>query len=127
MCSYLVLRLRLHGLVLSEQPSSKKPKVDVEPAMKISESGPSVIISEALANFFGVGGREMQQSEVLRRIWEYIKLNNLEVGLVFYKYLLDGFNSTDRTCSREFPSNYVLCGLCEAIQTLGVRPKELLE
>lgn len=68
--------------MLSEQSGSKKPKVDVEPAMKSSESGPSVIISEALANFFGVGGREMLQSEVLRRIWEYIKLNNLEVGLV---------------------------------------------
>lgn len=41
---------------------------------------PSVIISEALANFFGVDGREMLQSEVLRRIWEYIKVNHLEVG-----------------------------------------------
>jgi chromatin remodeling complex protein RSC6 len=110
--------------VLSEQSSPKKLKVEVEPAMKSSESGPSVIISEALANFFGVVGREMLQSEVLRRIWEYIKLNNLEVGLVLDKYLHDAFNSMDRTCFREFSSNYVLCGLCDAVQTLGVMPKE---
>lgn len=65
--------------MLSEQSGSKKSKVDVESAMRSSDPGPSVIISEALANFFGVGEREMLQSEVLRRIWEYIKLNNLEV------------------------------------------------
>lgn len=66
--------------MLSEQSGSKKPKVDPESVPKSTESGPSVIISEALATFFGVGGREMLQSEVLRRIWEYIKLHNLEVG-----------------------------------------------
>jgi upstream activation factor subunit UAF30 len=49
--------------VLSEQSSPKKLKVEVEPAMKSSESGPSVIKSEALANFFGVVGREMLQSQ----------------------------------------------------------------
>lgn len=65
--------------MLSEQSGSKKAKVDVESAMRSSDPGPSVIISEALANFFGVGEREMLQSEVLRRIWEYIKLCNLEV------------------------------------------------
>lgn len=70
--------------MLSEQSGSKKAEVDVDSAMKSSESGPSVIISEALANFFGVGEREMLQSEVLRRIWEYINLNNLEVGPDFY-------------------------------------------
>lgn len=67
-------------MVLSEQSGSKKAKVDVDSATKSSECGPSVIISEALADFFGVGKREMLQSEVLRRIWEYINLNNLEVG-----------------------------------------------
>lgn len=39
-----------------------------------------MVISEALANFFGTSGREMLQSEVLRRVWEYIKVNHLEVG-----------------------------------------------
>lgn len=62
----------------SKQSVSKKPKVDVESGAKSTESSPPVIISETLANFFGVGGREMLQADVFRRIWEYIKVNNLE-------------------------------------------------
>ncbi|KAL7249187.1 hypothetical protein ACSBR1_011357 [Camellia fascicularis] len=62
--------------------NSKKPKVEVESETKNAESEPAVIISEALANFFGTSGREMIQSEVLRHLWEYIKVNQLEeVGL----------------------------------------------
>ena len=49
---------------------------------KSSESGPYVVISEALANFFGISEREMLQSEVLRRVWEYIEVNHLEVSFV---------------------------------------------
>lgn len=66
--------------MLSEQSVTKKRKVDVESGTKSTESPPSVIISEALANFLGVGEREMLQSEVLKNIWEYIKVNHLEVG-----------------------------------------------
>lgn len=66
--------------MLSEQSVPKKRKLDVESGTKSTESAPSVIISEALANFLGVGEREMLQSEVLRSIWEYIKVNHLEVG-----------------------------------------------
>lgn len=40
---------------------------------------PIVIISEALASFFGTDEREMSQAEVLRQMWEYIKVNQLEV------------------------------------------------
>lgn len=66
-------------LMLSEPP--KKPKMVVEPGTKSSESGgPVVVISEALANFFGIAGREMLHSEVLRRVWEYVTVNHLEVG-----------------------------------------------
>lgn len=42
-----------------------------------------VVISDALANFFGTGEREMLQSEALRRIWDYIKHNQLEVGATY--------------------------------------------
>jgi|UniRef100_A0A2N9HX00 upstream activation factor subunit UAF30 len=73
-----LLAKHIISLEPTKQSGSKKSKVDVESAMRSSDPGPSVIISEALANFFGVGEREMLQSEVLRRIWEYIKLNNLE-------------------------------------------------
>ncbi|KAK7305190.1 hypothetical protein VNO77_43091 [Canavalia gladiata] len=62
----------------TKQPVSKKQKVDVESGTKSAEPTPSVMISDALANFFGVTGREMLQSEVLSRIWEYIKVNQLE-------------------------------------------------
>ncbi|EXB81082.1 Upstream activation factor subunit spp27 [Morus notabilis] len=62
----------------TKQSVAKKPKVKVESGANSTESSPSVVISEALANFFGVGGSEMLQADVFRRIWEYIKVNNLE-------------------------------------------------
>ncbi|XP_052177793.1 uncharacterized protein LOC127791786 [Diospyros lotus] len=58
--------------------NAKKQKVEVELGTKADESGPIVIISDALANFFGTTGREMLQSEVLGRVWQYIKVNQLE-------------------------------------------------
>lgn len=58
--------------------SSKKVKVDVESQKQSTESGPVVMISELLANFFGISEREMPQSEIIRRVWEYIKVNQLE-------------------------------------------------
>lgn len=68
-------------LVTSEKSAApKRPKVVVESGTNSAEAGPYVIISEALANFFGFDQKEMLQSEVLRRIWEYIKVNKLEVG-----------------------------------------------
>ncbi|GFY84366.1 SWIB complex BAF60b domain-containing protein [Actinidia rufa] len=58
--------------------NSKKAKVEEESGTRSAESDPIVIISEALTEFFGSGGREMLHSEVLRRVWEYIKVNQLE-------------------------------------------------
>ncbi|KAL2483720.1 SWIB complex BAF60b domain-containing protein [Forsythia ovata] len=58
--------------------NSKKPKVDVESGSQNDDPVPIVIISEALANFFGSDDREMSQAEVLRQIWEYIKVHQLE-------------------------------------------------
>lgn len=57
----------------------KKPKVDVESRSQNDDPVPIVIISEALANFFGSDEREMSQAEALRQIWEYIKVHQLEV------------------------------------------------
>ncbi|KAJ4980722.1 hypothetical protein NE237_031559 [Protea cynaroides] len=58
---------------------SKRIKLDVESATESTEAGPSsVIISDALANFFGTGEREMLQSEAISRVCEYIKVNQLE-------------------------------------------------
>ncbi|KAK6947008.1 DEK, C-terminal, partial [Dillenia turbinata] len=58
--------------------NSKKVKVEVEPVPRSNESGSPVIISEALAHFFGTSGREMMPSEVLRGVWDYIRVNHLE-------------------------------------------------
>ncbi|XP_042492212.1 uncharacterized protein LOC122071845 [Macadamia integrifolia] len=58
---------------------SKRIKLDVESATESTEAGESsVIISDALAQFFGTGEREMLQSEAVRRVWDYIKVNQLE-------------------------------------------------
>ena len=46
----------------------------------VEPSASPVIISEALAKFLGAGGREMLATEAERRVWEYIKVNHLEVG-----------------------------------------------
>lgn len=66
-------------LMLAEQPANKKKKADVVTRIRSAETGPYVVISDALVDLFGVGEKEMLQAEVLRRIWEYIKVNNLEV------------------------------------------------
>lgn len=84
--------LIVYFITLSEPSSSKKARVENESGIGVkgAESSicPSVIISEALAKFFGVDGREMLQTEVLRRIWEYIKVNHLEVGNKLWKLSL---------------------------------------
>ncbi|CAL5390353.1 unnamed protein product [Camellia sinensis] len=86
--------------------NSKKPKVEVELETKSAESEPAVIISEALANFFGISGREMIQSEVLRHVWEYIKVNQLE----------DPLNSVVILCDTKLQE---LFG-CASISALGI-------
>lgn len=64
-----------------ESSQAKRLKEDVEAATESRDpSPPPMLISEALAQFFGTGEREMLQSEALSRVWDYIKANGLEVG-----------------------------------------------
>ncbi|KAA3478553.1 alpha/beta-gliadin A-III [Gossypium australe] len=67
-----------------ESSQTRKGKVKVESTTEGVEPGPKpVIISEALAKFLGTGGREMLATEAENRVWEYIKVNHLEVcGLI---------------------------------------------
>lgn len=58
----------------TEETQLKKQKLDAD-----SGADPSVQISEALASFFGVSKREMPQSDITKRIWEYINVNQLQV------------------------------------------------
>ncbi|KAJ8754840.1 hypothetical protein K2173_015352 [Erythroxylum novogranatense] len=62
----------------TKEPASKKQKLDEGAGPRQNTPAPSVAISEALASFFGVGVREMAQSEVFTRIWQYINVNSLE-------------------------------------------------
>ncbi|KAH7689269.1 DEK C-terminal protein [Dioscorea alata] len=62
-------------------PDSKRTKSESSEVVyetKPDTGDQNVVISEALASFFGTTEREMLQSEVLKRIWDYIKENHLE-------------------------------------------------
>ncbi|CAA0833625.1 SWIB complex BAF60b domain-containing protein [Striga hermonthica] len=85
---------------------TKKPKVDVESGSQSDDPVPIVVISDALASFFGTNEKEMSQSEVLRQIWEYIKVNQLE----------DPANLTAILCDAKLQE---LLG-CESISALGL-------
>lgn len=95
-----------------ESGQAKRLKVSAESPNVSSQPGPSpVIISEALAKFLGTGEREMLQSEAHRRVWEYIKMNQLE----------DPLNPMGIHCDARLQE---LLG-CDSISALGV--PELLE
>lgn len=68
-------------LIISEESSqTKRAQADAEPKTESVElSDNPVVISEALAKFLDAEGREMLATDAERRVWEYIKLNHLEV------------------------------------------------
>lgn len=43
-------------------------------------------MSEALVKFFDTGESELSRSEVVKRLWKYIKENDLQVG--FYAFII---------------------------------------
>ncbi|XP_009137258.1 uncharacterized protein LOC103861307 [Brassica rapa] len=60
---------------------AKRAKAEVETKTETTEpvsSTSAVALSEPLAKFFGTGETEMTEEAIIRRVWEYIKLNNLE-------------------------------------------------
>ncbi|KAI6704624.1 hypothetical protein NL676_007586 [Syzygium grande] len=62
-----------------ESGQAKRLKVSAEPRNIGSQPGSSpVIISEALAKFLGTGEREMLPSKAHERVWEYIRIHQLE-------------------------------------------------
>ncbi|KAJ6332373.1 hypothetical protein OIU76_010706 [Salix suchowensis] len=90
-----------------ESSQAKRAKVDVEITTENTEPGASlVVISERLAEFFGTTEREMTQTEASRRVWEYIKLKQLE----------DPLNSMAIQCDTKLRD---LLG-CESISAVGV-------
>ncbi|GAA0139614.1 chromatin/chromatin-binding, or -regulatory protein [Lithospermum erythrorhizon] len=98
--------LSKHILTLDSAQTSKKTKVDTESGSESADTVPIVIISEALANFFGTAEREMPQPEVLKKMWEYVKVNKLE----------DPANAMAIHCDEKLKE---LFG-CESISALGI-------
>ncbi|KAK8989186.1 hypothetical protein V6N11_063624 [Hibiscus sabdariffa] len=63
-----------------ESSETKRVQEDTESKTESDEPSASpVIISEALAKFLDAGQREMLATEAERHVWEYIKVNHLEV------------------------------------------------
>ncbi|KAL9318182.1 hypothetical protein ACSQ67_014699 [Phaseolus vulgaris] len=91
----------------TKESQAKRVKVDVETKIESAEPASStVVISEALAKFLGTEGKEMQQSEANRLVWEYIKHHHLE----------DPLNAMVILCDAKLQE---LLG-CESISALGI-------
>ncbi|CAA3010980.1 alpha beta-gliadin A-V [Olea europaea subsp. europaea] len=91
-----------------ESGQAKKPKVEDYPEEGSTEcSPPPVLISDSLVKFFGTGEREMLQSVALGRVWDYIKVNQLE----------DPLNSMTIHCDAKLQE---LLG-CKNISALGIQ------
>lgn len=58
-----------------------KAETETETKEPVSSTSSTVSLSEPLAKFFGTGETEMTEEEIIRRVWEYIKLNHLEVSV----------------------------------------------
>lgn len=91
---------------------AKKAKTEVETKTETTEPisstaiSSTVTLSEPLGKFFGTGETEMADEEIIRRVWEYIKLNNLE----------DPVNPMAIQCDEKLRD---LLG-CESISAVGI-------
>lgn len=78
----------MKSLLAEDSGQAKRAKAEVETKTETTEPVSSaavsstVALSESLSKFFGSGETEMTDEEIIRRVWEYIKLNNLEVGIL---------------------------------------------
>ncbi|XP_073157666.1 uncharacterized protein [Henckelia pumila] len=101
--------LAKHIIPLDPSSQAKKSKVEDEQAkQQTTDSGASPgKISDALAKFFGTEDCEMLQSEALGRVWDYIKVNQLE----------DPLNTMVIHCDVKLRE---LLG-CESISALGLQ------
>ncbi|KAI3858899.1 hypothetical protein MKX03_006968 [Papaver bracteatum] len=108
--SHVNLNEILYSLNYDDEESGeekKQVKAEKESSESVVPPSPSlVIISDALAKFFGSGDREIPQSEALRRVWEYIQANHLE----------DPMDSMMILCDQKLQE---LFG-CETLPALGV-------
>ncbi|KAL0727280.1 hypothetical protein Bca4012_023373 [Brassica carinata] len=85
-------------------------KTETDTAEPVSSSS-TVALSEPLAKFFGTDETEMKDEEIISRVWEYIKLNQLKVGVE-----TDQVNPMVIQCDEKLRD---LLG-CESISPVGV-------
>ncbi|ESQ55116.1 hypothetical protein EUTSA_v10025487mg [Eutrema salsugineum] len=93
----------------SGQAKRAKAEVETKTETQTETTEPvssAIALSEPLANFFGTGETEMADDEIIRRVWEYIKLNNLE----------DPVNPMAIQCDEKLRE---LLG-CESISAVGI-------
>lgn len=87
-----LLKKSYYDFFVAEDPGPDAKRLKITSVESSAEcTGPRaspVIISSALANFLGTGEREMQQSEVMSRVWEYIRINQMEVSSPTDNFLL---------------------------------------
>ncbi|XP_020582305.1 uncharacterized protein LOC110025946 [Phalaenopsis equestris] len=62
----------------SDSKRLKQCNKEVDVSLETQASQYLVVISDTLADFFGMGEREILQSEALKRVWDYIKAKRLE-------------------------------------------------
>lgn len=77
------LKVEADPMAAKVEAHSVAAKVEVHStAAKVKQPDSSTVaISDALAKFFGSEEKEIPQTEAFKRIWEYIKLNQLEVDV----------------------------------------------
>jgi hypothetical protein len=67
------------------KPEAKKLKPQGDEPISSVETDVNqlpLMVSDALATFFGTGEREMVHSEAVKRVWDHIKSNDLEVWMI---------------------------------------------
>lgn len=87
-CGWFNVTDCLKSQLAEDAGQAKRAKAEVETKSKTETEtttepvSSTVALSEPLAKFFGTGETEMTDEEIIRRVWEYIKLNNLEVKIL---------------------------------------------
>ncbi|XP_020691551.1 uncharacterized protein LOC110106126 isoform X1 [Dendrobium catenatum] len=99
--------------------SKRQKKSDREVGVEPESQGGQylLVISDGLAEFLGTGEREILQSEALKRVWDYIEANHLEVIMPFVCTIL----------IRDHRNSMIMCDTklqrlfaCESISASGV-------
>ena len=73
--------------ILADDSKREAKKLKLEggepiPSVETDFNQLPLMVSDALATFFGTGERETVHSEAVKRVWDHIKSNNLEVWMI---------------------------------------------